>query len=55
MKIKFNPDLDFQHDAVNAVVDIFSGQETCRTNFTVSALKAETGELAAQYEAAGRC
>ena len=36
MKIQFNPDLDFQDDATKAVVDIFEGQETCRTNFTVA-------------------
>lgn len=53
MKIRFDSELEFQRDAVNAVVDLFDGQETCRTNFTVSALKAETGELAQQYEAAG--
>lgn len=53
MKIQFNPELDFQHDAVRSVVDLFEGQETCRTNFTVSALKTESGELAQEYEAAG--
>ena len=35
MKIKFNPDLDFQADAISSVVDLFNGQETCQTNFTV--------------------
>ncbi len=40
MKIQFNPDLDFQAEAVSAVVDLFEGQETCQTNFTVAALKA---------------
>ena len=38
MKIKFNPDLDFQADAVSSIVDLFEGQETCRTNFTVGTL-----------------
>ncbi len=38
MKIQFNPELDFQHDAVRSVVDLFEGQETCRTNFTVAAV-----------------
>lgn len=41
MKIQFNPDLDFQHEAINSIVDIFEGQELCRTNFTVAPLKAE--------------
>jgi type III restriction enzyme len=35
MKLKFNPNLDFQLEAINSIVDIFNGQETCRTNFTV--------------------
>lgn len=38
MKIKFNPDLDFQKEAINAVTAIFEGQEVCRTNFTVAPL-----------------
>ena len=38
MKIKFNSDLDFQADAVAAVVDLFEGQEICETNFAVAAL-----------------
>lgn len=36
MKIQFNPDLTYQKDAVDAVVGIFEGQETCRTTFTVT-------------------
>jgi len=39
MKIQFDPNLDFQHEAINAVVDLFDGQEVCRTNFTVAPLK----------------
>jgi type III restriction enzyme len=41
MKIQFNPDLDFQHEAIHSIVDIFEGQETCQTNFTVAPLKIE--------------
>jgi len=42
MKIKFNPDLEHQSDAVNAVVGVFEGQELFsttlgQTNFTVTA------------------
>ena len=40
MKIKFDSELDFQADAVSSVVDLFEGQETCQTNFTVDALGA---------------
>ena len=39
MKIQFDPNLDFQHEAINAVVDLFDGQEVCRTNFSVTPLK----------------
>ena len=39
MKFQFDPNLDFQHEAINAVVDIFDGQEVCQTNFTVAPLK----------------
>ena len=36
MKFQFEPDLDYQQDAIAAVCDLFQGQETCRTEFTVS-------------------
>ena len=36
MKIKFNPDLAHQNDAINAVVGVFEGQETFQSNFSVS-------------------
>ena len=36
MKLQFEPDLDFQHDAIEAVCDLFRGQEICRTEFTVT-------------------
>lgn len=39
MKIKFNPNLDFQAEAIYSITDIFEGQEVCRTNFTVAPLK----------------
>ena len=39
MKIKFNPNLDFQTEAINSIVDIFQGQEICQSNFTVAPLK----------------
>ena len=46
MKIQFDPDLDFQHEAIDSIVDIFEGQETCQTNFTVAPLLQEEGWLA---------
>ena len=36
MKLRFEPDLDYQQDAIAAVCDLFQGQETCRTEFTIS-------------------
>ena len=36
MKIKFNPDLTHQKDAIKAVVGVFEGQETFQSNFSVS-------------------
>ena len=36
MKLKFNPDLGYQKDAIDAVVGIFEGQEICQTTFTVT-------------------
>jgi len=36
MKLQFEPNLDYQHQAIEAVSDLFRGQEICRTEFTVS-------------------
>jgi type III restriction enzyme len=36
MKLHFEPNLDYQLQAIEAVCDIFNGQETCRTEFTVT-------------------
>jgi type III restriction enzyme len=41
MKLQFDPNLDFQREAINAVVNLFEGQQVCRTNFTVAPLKKE--------------
>ncbi|MDA8126574.1 MAG: DEAD/DEAH box helicase family protein [Deltaproteobacteria bacterium] len=35
MKLHFEPNLDFQLSAIEAVCDLFKGQEICRTEFTV--------------------
>ena len=37
MQLHFEPDLDFQLQAIEAVCDLFRGQEVCRTEFTVTA------------------
>lgn len=44
MKLKFEPNLDFQLQAVNAACDLFRGQEVCRTEFTVTRDKANPQE-----------
>jgi restriction endonuclease len=36
MKLHFEPNLDYQVAAVESVCDLFRGQETCRTEFTVT-------------------
>lgn len=35
MKLHFEPDLDYQRTAIEAVCDLFRGQEINRTEFTV--------------------
>ena len=44
MKLRFEPNLDFQLQAVNAACDLFRGQEVCRTEFTVTRDKANPQE-----------
>ncbi len=39
MKFRFEPDLDHQRPAIEAVCDLFRGQETERTEFTVSSIE----------------
>jgi type III restriction enzyme len=39
MKIKFDPNLDFQKQAIKSVAGVFEGQEICQTNFTVAPLQ----------------
>ena len=36
MKLNFEPNLDYQLQAIEAVCGLFHGQETCRTEFTVT-------------------
>lgn len=36
MKLHFEPNLDYQLQAIDAVCDLFRGQEICRTHFTVT-------------------
>jgi type III restriction enzyme len=45
MKIQFNPGLDYQAEAIASIVDIFEGQEVCRTNFTAAPLHQHPDDL----------
>jgi type III restriction enzyme len=36
VKLHFEPNLDYQHTAIESVCDLFRGQEICRTEFTVT-------------------
>jgi hypothetical protein len=36
MKLHFESNLDYQHDAIESVCDLFRGHEICRTEFTVT-------------------
>src|SRR5690606_24836936 len=36
MKLQFEPNLGYQLQAIEAVCDLFRGQEMCRTEFTVT-------------------
>lgn len=49
MKLHFEPDLDFQLSAIEAVCGLFRGQESCRTEFTVTR-DSQTDQLALAFE-----
>ena len=44
MKLHFEPNLDYQLQAIESVCDLFRGQEVCRTEFTVT-MKAPTRQI----------
>lgn len=43
MKLKFNPNLEYQDRAVSSVVDLFKGQTPAQSNFTVLSYGAQVG------------
>lgn len=49
MKLHFEPNLDYQLQAIEAVCDLFHGQEICRTEFTVTR-QALDGQLALGFD-----
>ena len=52
MKLHFEPKLDFQLAAIEAVCDLFRGQEICRTEFTVTN-QAAGGQLGLDFAESG--
>lgn len=44
MKLKFDPNLDFQDQAINSVIKLFKGQNILNSQFTVSTLKGHLGK-----------
>jgi type III restriction enzyme len=50
MKIQFEDDLDFQLDAINAVCDLFAGQEKGSSNFSVRAPLRTNSEILASAD-----
>ena len=43
MKLKFNPNLTYQEEAISAVVDLYKGQQSAQSNFTVLSFGAQVG------------
>ena len=43
MKIQFDPNLSYQLEAIDSIVDIFKGQESCNSNFTVASPSLRVG------------
>ena len=49
MKLQFDSNLEYQFQAIEAVCDLFRGQEICRTEFTVTREVIE-GQVSAKFE-----
>ena len=45
MKLKFDPSLDYQLDAVNSVLDVFDGQPLAQSNFAISHTTGDLGMM----------
>jgi type III restriction enzyme len=43
MKLQFDKNLEYQHQAIASIVDLFRGQTPMQTNFTVSAYRGQIG------------
>ena len=45
MKLQFNPNLDYQIEAINSIVNIFNGNPLSQSNFTVVGLHGQVGSF----------
>lgn len=52
MKLYFEADLPYQGAAIEAVCDLFHGQEVCRTEFTVTVRAARPADDSGAAQAA---
>ncbi len=52
MKLHFEDNLEYQHAAIEAVADLFSGQDICRTEFTVVS-ETDAGRKGSYYHSHG--
>ena len=43
MKLQFDKNLEYQHQAIASIVDLFRGQTPMQTNFTVSDYNGQVG------------
>jgi type III restriction enzyme len=53
MKIQFNPDLHYQHEAINSVVNIFEGQQRKQDNFSVPLVETVQPDLLSEQSDLG--
>ena len=53
MKLHFEPNLDYQRAAIDAVTELFRGQEACRTEFTVTRRPVIHGQASLGLEGIG--
>jgi type III restriction enzyme len=54
MKLQFDKDLEYQKQAVAAVVDLFKGQTPVQSNFTVMAWSGQVGMFDTEHGVGNR-
>lgn len=53
MKLQFNPNLEYQKDAIDSIIQIFKGQELCQSNFSVPSSKGQISLLGQEHNDIG--